>query len=317
MSEKFLVVYNICEFRQRNYEWYRRCLDNLLNQDYDPDSFQLLVSGCGVSEETEKKLMMRYGQRVWHNHVLARLPVQITFNKAIENVIHHTKTDYDGFIYIDSGMNCGSSKNIFTEISKRSQTKKYAMLTIQPNTDSGFQQINAAGKLTDSSWKHTTPYTEDMEIRIGYSLCLHFQYFNRAIRDYYGKVLPDIFPSGFESVLAYLASGLHLKWSIIKDIMIEHQISVDGPNSGTPKIPLRDQLMFGLDIKTTIINNYAKSLGLGYSEWAGGVSMAHDPEKFDEEGFAKDERLKEYLRDNLSVKPNRFDYDQIPCKLTV
>ena len=48
---------------------------------------------------------------------------------------------------------------------------------------------------------------------------------------------------------------------------------------------------------------------MGYEELQG--ILMHDVSKFDEDGFATDERLKPYIRDNLFLNKDVFDYDAV------
>lgn len=76
--------------------------------------------------------------------------------------------------------------------------------------------------------------------------------------------------------------------------------------------PVRwDDCNFGRNIHDHIVNDTAKSLGLGYTEWGGESNMAHNPNLFTENGFAINPALKYYIKDFLYLKPHIFDYNRI------
>ena len=49
--------------------------------------------------------------------------------------------------------------------------------------------------------------------------------------------------------------------------------------------------------------------GMGYEELQGIIN--HNPDKYDMDGYAIDDRLKSYIRDNLYLKTHQFDYNSI------
>jgi hypothetical protein len=58
----------------------------------------------------------------------------------------------------------------------------------------------------------------------------------------------------------------------------------------------------------------ARKVGLGYEE-LGNVLM-HDPELYTADGHAKNENLKEYIKNNLFLKPSQLDYSHIYSSYT-
>ena len=58
----------------------------------------------------------------------------------------------------------------------------------------------------------------------------------------------------------------------------------------------------------------AREVGLGYEEL--GKVLMHNPDLYTAEGHAKNENLKEYIKNNLFLKPNQLDYSHIYSSYT-
>jgi hypothetical protein len=316
MHKKFLLIYNTCEFKRKNTDWYLTCIDNFLYQDYDSDSFKILVSGCCNTEDTKIKILQRYGNKIWYHNTNESLAVQQTCNLSVKNCLKKSDIEFDEFIYIDSGMNYGNVKNVLSTINEYSKTEKYGMIDIQPDSDSGFNMSSPelATRGGDTHGKRCPAISYDVDVRAGYSLNTHFCSMNKKLRSFYENILPDIFIGCFDSIMTYLPLALNLKRVIVKDIQIQHAHSIDGPCSKVPGFSEFDVLP-GVNIYERLINDTARSLGLGYTEWSGTANMPHNPTLYTEEGFPKNELLKYYIKDNLFTKPEIFNYDKISYEL--
>ena len=310
MSEKFLIVYNACEIRRNNLLWYIDCITNLLNQDYD--NFKVAFSGCRITEATKIGLQKRFGNSIYYSFIDEDQTISVTFNHTV-NTIVKAVGEFDGYIYVDSGMNPQDQRHILKEIHQRSQTKEYGMLTVQSTTDTAY-----------TGWfGKTETYTftgEDFNVPVGKCCAIHFQYFNPQLLKYYGRLLPDIFKSHcIESVFSFMNAALKLKWVFIKDLAVTHVKGSDGPSLGFEQISPHgntwNNLLGGVDIHDVLVNDTGRKLGMGYEEVQN--VMVHDPAMFDENGFAKNEGLKDFIRESLFVKKNIVDYDAIKHQLIV
>jgi len=310
MSDKLLVVYNTCEIHHMNLWWYLDCLKNLLRQDYD--NFQVVVSGCKITSATKAALSKTFGNKVWFNYIEDIVPVNVTFNHTVK-VVTETKGPFNGYIYVDSGMNTGDKTNVLSEINARSSTRQFGMVTVQPSTDTGYEMW--FGK-PEVGFAFTG---EDFIVPIGKACPLHFQYFDHRLLEYYGRLVPDIFKTFCtESTFSFLNAALRLKWVFVKDLVVSHNKASDGPcglvnhqyygNREPWNVLLGD-----LDIKQLIMTPEGKRLGMGYEE-AQNVFM-HDPECYDENGFAKNPELKAFIKKNLFVPPEVIDYEKLTYTL--
>ena len=308
MNDNFLIVYNACEIQRNNLFWYIDCLSNLLNQDYD--RFKVAISGCRISDTTKAGLQKYFGKRIYYNFIDENQTISVTFNHTVNNIVKNVG-EFDGYIYVDSGMNPQGQRNILKEINQRSQTGQYGMLTVQSTTDTGYE--GWFGK--------TETYTftgEDFNVPIGKCCAIHFQYFNPKLLQYYKRLLPDIFRSHcIESVFSFMNAAIKLKWAFIKDLAVFHVKGIDGPSLGFHQIAQNgttwNNLLGDKDVHNVLVNDTARKLGMGYEEMQ--HIMDHDPAMFDENVFAKHDGLKDFIRDNLFVGKDVVDYDNIKHQL--
>lgn len=312
MKDNFLVVYNTCEIRGNNLFWYKECLENLLKQDYP--NYKVVVSGCRLTDATKTGLQKIFGKNLWYNFIDDTYTVNVTFNHTVKKLAKEVG-GFDGYIYVDSGMNPQNHVHALDEVNKRSQSKEYGMITLQSSNDTGYE--GWFGKTETYTFKD-----EDFIVPVGRCCNLHMQYFNDVLLQYYGGLMPDIFKAFCtESTFSFLNAALKLKWVIIKDLAIWHNKAADGPVSAFsnqhygPKNEPWNNLIGGLDVKNLIMTDEGKQLGMGYEEM-GGVFM-HDPNKYDENGLALEPRLKEFIKKNLFVDKNIVDYNNIQHKLII
>jgi hypothetical protein len=300
MNDRFLVVYNTCEIRGNNLFWYIDCIRNLLDQEYD--NFQIAVSGCQVSSATKAGLVKQFGKRLFYNFIDENHTVNVTFNHTVNRIAKEVGP-YNGYVYVDSGMNTQRNTHVLKEINQRSNTRRFGMVTVQSSNDTGYE--GWFGK--------TETYTftgEDFIVPVGRCCNLHLQYFDDKLLQNYGGLMPDIFKTNCtESTFSFLNAALKLKWVIVKDLAIFHNKGADGPSSlhlGNyygHKEPWNN-LIENLDAKTQIMTPEANALGMGYEEM--GNVFPHDPSLYDSNGFAIKDGLKDFIRKNLFVVDTEY-----------
>ena len=265
-----------------------------------------------LTNATKIGLQKQFGNAISYNFIEDVHTVNVTFNHTVKAV--SKKLGYfDGYIYVDSGMNTNKQTNILQEINLRSQSKKYGMITVQSSNDTGYE--GWFGKTETYTFKEN-----DFIIPVGKCCNLHFQYFNNELLRYYNGLMPDIFKAFCtESVFSFLNAALNLKWIIMKDIAVFHNKAADGPVSGFSHVGNSNtpwnNLLGDLKIEDVVVNDYAKSLGMGYEEYQ--KIMLHDPNLFTEDGFAKDPRLKKFIKSNLFVDSTIVNYDNIKHTLII
>jgi len=215
--------------------------------------------------------------------------------------------EFDSYLYVDSGIDFGSNRNVLTEAHDLLRSGPNGMVTIQASNDTGFKEwFGFQGNVTETNF----------EIPVGRACNLHTQLFSSEIfKAYDNKIIPDIFIAYCtESIFSFVAAGVSQKWLVLKDTVLEHLKSVDGATSGFHHIGPRgdstNNLFAGLDIREIVKDPEAWESGFGYEEMQG--VFPHDPQQYDKDGFAKQpDRLKEFIRKNMFLSEDLFDYKGI------
>ena len=305
MKNKMLVVYNTCGFSGReSVDWYIKCIDSILEQDFE--DFRVVVSSVGNSVPVIKKLVSTFGKKISYNLTNERITVNQSFNHTVMKAVEEYG-EFDSYLYVDSGIDFGNNKNVLTESYDLLRSGPNGMITIQASNDTGFKEwFGIQGTIKD----------ENFEIPVGRACNLHTQLFsNEIFKAYDNKIIPDIFIAYCtESVFSFVSAGVSQKWIILKDTVLEHLKSVDGATSGFHHIGPRgdstNNLFGGLDIRQIVKDPEAWASGFGYEEMQG--VFPHDPDQYDSDGFAKQpERLKEFIRKNMFLSKELFDYDKL------
>jgi hypothetical protein len=308
---RYLVVFNTCEIQKNNLGLYINGIQSLLNQTVWGFEYDIAVSGCAMHQATKAGLKKKFGSLLMTNYMDEILTVNVTFNKTVDEMIKR-RGRYDGYIYVDSGVDVKNNTKALQEINDRAITKKFGIITLQTDTDMGKEnwfQLPAS-----HVWKDN-----DFLMPVGKCCNLHFNYFDDRIHQYYGKILPDIFRAYCtESVFSFVVAALRLQWVVVKDLVLEHLKSADGATAGFEHIGDKgywNNLLCGLDMRDILNDPRAKSTGFGYDEWA--KIFPHDPSKFDINGLALDPKLKEFIRESVYLPKRLFDYDKIKCETTI
>jgi hypothetical protein len=296
----------------------------LLKIDYK--KFHILVSGCRVSKETKIELYKRYEKKISFYYTEHYMPVNITFNKAVIDAVK-TYGEFDGYLYIDSGVDIEDKTNILTELEERFKTQKYGMVSIQTDTDHGHHWFLSKQELAKDEYIKD----KDRIIPLGKCVHLHFQCFHNDILKKFGKLLPDIFVAYCtESTLSFLNAAISKQWIHLKDIILTHKKSTDGATCcfdeglwgsdighpiGAHRGPRGiewNNLYGGYDINGFLKSNEAKESGFGYEELNN--VLIHDSSKFTPEGYALSNKLLTFLKNNLFLNSKQLDYEFIKDK---
>ena len=302
---KILGVFNTCGIGGKDdADIYIRHFGSLL-ESTDTARHHFVISDCLCSEQTRKALREFVLDMGFNTvEINDKVPVNVSFNHTV-NAMVELDGEYDGYLYVDSGISF-PDPDCFTKLVERFQTGKYGMVSATPNTDTGFQ-----------NWLGTEDLPEDFIVPIGRACNLHCQIFHNDIRRAYGNVLPDIFASFCtESTFSFLNAAINKKWVICKDAKCDHKVSMDGPSSGfypNNVIPWFHMFKSRRPMQEVIADPLAYEVGFGYEEVRSVLN--HDRAKFDENGFALDSRLKDFLRDNLYLSKDVFDYDSIQTQV--
>ena len=300
---RYLTVFNTCGISGlENSDHYIGAIQSILDQEHEGN--EVLISSCLNSQETRDKLVNHFKDKVHYHFIDEKLTVNITFNLS---VINATKIlgEFDGYIYVDSGVTFGDSTNIISEIKKRHKTEKFSMISIQTDTDTGYKNWFDRGD--DEHFK------EDFVVPVGKCCNLHVQLFTKELLEEYGNIIHDIFAAwSTESTFSFMNAAIKKQWVVIGGNIVKHLVSMDGASSGFPSHSHGDSwdnLLCGKRMSEIINKPEAKSSGFGYEEWRG--VLEHDPSRFDESMHSVDGELRNFIKENLFLNEGEFDYNKV------
>lgn len=306
--KKCLVVYNICGINgYQDINYYLQSLASIRNQEMLDSEYDILVSSCKSSKHVIEILSSQKYKIV---EVADTVPVNVTFNNAVLSAPFIFNNDYESFVYIDSGVRLDSS-NCLDLMHQHITDKAYSMVSITCDSDENHKEWGIDP--TNDSIKDAI-----FNMPIGKATNLHCQSFSKDLVDYYGRAIPDIFASFCtESTFSFLCAALQTRWGIIKDIIVHHETSMDGRSAGfsPEQYVLQSNLptsnhAFGIpSVHQRLLTEEGHNLGFGYEEWRG--IMLHKPDRYDENDFCTNNDLKKWIKDNLFLQKQEFDYSKL------
>jgi len=313
MENKVLLVYNTCGIRGDNTEHYIKCIKTLLKQKFD--GFKIVLSSCKNSTECIKQLYAEFKNEISYCLTRDLYTVNITFNNAVRKSVAKFG-DFDSYMYVDSG--CWFDDDDVVQKSYDClRSGPHGIVTLQIDND---EALNAL----DARFVHSTEEVqitgENYIVPIGKSINEHVFLFSSEIyKNCNDKIQPDVFAAHCtESVFSYVAAAAGQKWVIMADKQIRHHRSIDGASSGFEHHSrvhgnTWNNLLYGRDANYFINDTEAIACGVGYEECNN--IMNHNPEAYDEDGFAKDpESLLEKVNQYFFLADDELDYDKIVCK---
>jgi len=311
-NNKILVLYNTCGIKRDNTDWYIECINSLLNQDFD--DYKVVLSSCLNSPECFKKIYETFGKKISYCYHAEPHTVNITFNKAVQECVKHFG-EFESYLYVDSGCTFGNQRNVLAESYKNLKTNDYGMLSIQVDTDTGFDQIGFEHELKEVQIKE-----ENFIIPLGKACNAHvILYSDEFLKVFNNKLWPDVFAAYCtESTFSFQCAAVEKRWAILKDMVIEHQKSVDGASSSvshwsTVHHNPWNNLLCDRDARDFINDPEAIEAGLGYEEC--NEIMIHDSTKYDENDNPKEpDSLIRMINKYFFLSKEELDYDKMKCK---
>lgn len=313
MSNKLLIVYNTCGIKRESPEKYIQNIQTILDQDID--NSKIVMSSCLNSPEVRSCVMKEFGDSISYNFINEVLPINVTFNHSCLMGLKEFG-EFEGYAYVDSGITF-KNKQDFSNLYSLFKKDDYGMVASRTSTDSGYSLWFDLGEgLWDTSQDHKLFNGGDFIIPVGKTVNLHVQIFAKKLMDYYGFLMPDIY-AGYctESVFSFMCAALKTKFVVSKDVIVDHLHQMDIGSSGFD--PLLWQRSGGkayehpFKVKSVVdIAKKGHEFGFGYEECEN--ILMHDKSKFDKDGYAIDDRLKDFIKDNQFIEnQNVFKYDDI------
>jgi hypothetical protein len=306
--KKLLVVFNTCGISRESPFTYSNHIRTILNQSNK--DFHLAVSSCMNSGECLSFLVEQFKGSISYNSVNDALPVSVTFNDTVEQCVKQFG-EFEQYMFIDSGIDFSCSVDVIDNLLALHESGPYAMTSARTDDDMGLNDWFGTDMRGDSIFVNG-----NLVIPVGKAVNLHVQIFSNEMLKTYNRILPDIFAGQcMESVFSFMCAAINKKWIVHKNIILNHKTGMDGPSSGFSPAKWMmsgknrwDHLFMKNESIVDIINR-GYEYGMGYEEIQK-IAM-HDPSKYNDEGYAKSDKLKEYIRDNLYLSSNEFDYSRI------
>ena len=305
---KLLVVYNTCGIKRDNTEWYIKCINSLLEQNFD--DYRVVVSSCLNSMACFKTLYQTFKDKISYCYYGDPYTINITFNKTVQECTKYFG-GFEGYLYVDSGVLFNDS-NSLKKAYEFFKNGPHAFVTIQVDEDAGYDQWN----IKDESG---LILKENLVVPLGSACNLHSQIFSyEAYRVFNNKLMPDVFRAYCtESTFSFLCAALQKKWIILKDVVVRHKKGVDGASASVPHwSPVHknhwNNLFYGRNAIDFINDPEAIEAGLGYEEC--NKIMMHKKDAFDERYLANEpEKLRKVINKWLFLTKEEFDYDNMKC----
>lgn len=323
MNKRCLLVYNIAGYKNDNTMLYINFMNGIKEQFKTfSGELKVIVSGNGLRPHTFPYLKKMFPEFDYIN-IYDNLPVNITFNKAVlEGIKRYGKFDHYIYMTADSLMDRGDEIEGMTN--NMLKDTNIGMYSAQIDIDScyayglklgggrhGIDDENARYEM----FKDGTDYI----VPPGRACAAHINIYSSDFFEFYERCCPDIF-KGYctESIFSFVNAAIKKHWVISKDFIIKHYAGMDGGSCGQdaeenrskkPHTGGYDHPFYGDTLLHIFENEYAKSIGLGYEECQNVV--IHDPSQFDENYFCINDKLKEYIKENLYLQKHQFDYEKI------
>ena len=305
---KLLIVFNTCGINRENPFTYSNHIRTILGQN--SKDFHLAISSCMNSNECMSFLSDQFGNRISYNQINDKLPISVTFNDTVDQC-RNAFGEFENYMYVDSGIDFSSSDSVIADLLSLHESGPYAMTAARTDDDMGLNDWFGTDMKGDSIFSNG-----HLIIPVGRAVNLHVQIFSNELVNTYNRPLPDIFAGQcMESIFSFMCAALNKKWVVHKNIVLNHKTGMDGPSSGfspaqwTMSGKPRWDHLFSTNESIIDIIKRGYEYGMGYEELQN--IIIHDHSKYDKNGYSLSGELKNYIRDNLYLNKNQFDYSKI------
>lgn len=282
---------------------------------------KVIVSGCMMKPYTMPKLKKQFPE-FDYIHVNDKLTVNVTFNNAVLKAVEKYG-EFDMYAYqsADALLADGSFEGMSNTIINNPVIGLYSAQIDHDSCYAYGLKLGGGRHVIDDERARYEMFKDgtDYKVPVGRACAAHFNIYSNELFKFYGRCCPDIFASYCtESVFSFMVAAIKKQWWISKDHIIKHFPSLDSPSAGfkpTEKNRSKgfwDHALFEDSLINIFDNEYARSIGLGFEECQDVV--IHDSSQFDENQFCKNEGLKTYIKENLYVSQDKFDYNKINCE---
>ena len=303
-----IVVYNCCGISgKESVDKYVGRIRNLVEQRNC--DFRVVVSMVRNSMEDQNRIIREFGNKVSYNFIDSLITVNQSFNHTCIVAAKHLGVP-EGFLYVDQGCDTATETEALRKLWEGHKSGNYAMTAAMPSNDEGFP-LWFPGQTEETLFNGK----DVLVIPVGKTTNLHFQIFDKSLVTTFGRPLPDIFAAfSTESVFSFVCAAIGKRMGLWRNVRIQHEHTIGTGSAGflTAGVVPQTQLVTGAPktIAEIIADPEAKALGLGFEECQS--MMMHDPECYDQSGQHKfPPRLFRYIRDNLYLPSEGFDYNEV------
>lgn len=305
---KLSVVYNICGISgKENPAHWAAVLESIFAQDFD--DFNVVVGACMVDEAKLLALADRFPKALFVG-IQEVVPINVSFNFAVQKSIEDRGVS-EGYLYLDYGV-IFSAPDQLRKLYELFKSGPYSMVSSRTDTDNGYHLWFGLGRFHgDESENDRLFEGGDFIVPVGKCVNLHAQIFSHELYEAYGgRLMPDIFAAYCtESVFSFQNAAIKKQWVISKDVILHHEcIAMNGASGFGCGVNGLDRMFRD---PTPVLDRITPGIpyGMGYDESRGLVM--HDTTQFDEYGFCKNEKLKEYIKDHLFLSDRFLKYEDI------
>ena len=322
-----MVVYNVCGLSgKENSATYIKHINSILEQNLEDK--KVIFSGCLISKRTFSKVYSVFKDRISYYVTDQKLAVNQSFNHAVLAGIKEFG-EFDGYVYVASDVKFTDDLNSLTKLNQRILNEEIGIVSPEIDRDNGYYWWFGFDE-SEYIWD-VFGRDQDFVVPLGSTANLHCAVFSNKIFKEYGRVLPDVFVSYCsESSFTFLAAAIRQKFVIANDVLCNHGVN-QGPHhqlDGQTQVygPAWDLVFPGCrSIKEIVESDEARECGFGHEEWVprfihkmnvpnDKVYLIHDADQFDDNGLSYDNRLKQFIKNNLFLDKKTLDYDKIEHK---
>ncbi len=322
MTDKFLVIYNCCGVSKTNIDMWSDHIDSILKQK--ECNFDLVISGCMVSEEGQSTLIGKLSNLDFKNNIFINFinelhPINVTFNNSC--ILCSEIENYRGFLFMSSDIKFLNDDDF----------KRMFNFHIEHN-------VGISNFIVDNeNWipKHISLefwnilQNQHADFPFGHTINCDCVIFDSSIYETYGKLMPDIFRSWCtESVFPFLCASVNKTHKCHDTSLIVHHatdkregssvISSTGCEKGCDDLYRSSKTVW-----ERLLNKEAYECGFGYAESHHDIHtftrehrlkmyLMHNKDAYIEDYMPKDtKRLVDFLRGAIFLNNDELDYRNI------
>ena len=322
-----MIVYNTCGISGReNATTYIENIKSIMRQDLQEKT--VIFSGCSLSKNTFKEVYKEFGNKISYHLTNDKLAVNQTFNHAVLKGVE-AFGEHDGYMYVASDVNFSDDKGSLERLHKRLEDPGNGIISPEIDKDNGYYWWFGFEE-NENIWD-VFGREKDFVVPLGSTANLHCKIFSNKIFKEFGRPLPDVFVSYCtESTFSFLAAAVQQRFIITNDVLYKHGAD-DGLHQGldgqTQAFGAGWDVVFPgcRSMREIVHSEEAAACGFGHEEWVPKFShkmdvpddkvyLMHDKDQFDENDHSVDDRLKTFIRENLFLKPDVLNFEEINHK---